>query len=354
MADANTDTPTTTRRKRAAVVSTVHGTEVTSGDTKKGGSAKSAVVTLMDLDKIEIQPGFNPRKVLGDTETLAKSIKAEGLLSALVVRPAEEEGKFWLVAGERRYRSLKGLEWDKPVPVIIRSDLKEDDDRALAVAVAENSEDGRQNLNYIEIGRVVHRLVGKGWTPAKIAKETGLHSQKVRRAASLMEAPDDLQVKVEENQVSMRTALEVMKLDDKTRKAVIAELTPTTTEKDVRKIRKEVEASGETPKKTDGRSTNRAVTAWRGSREKQDQLRRLCHFLVAAHDDAEQVGTADFHEVRGMVGYALWDRGDLADPVLPAFDVSEEDDPKAAAAQNNIFMKVVRAEADKYEPQGND
>ena len=89
MAEAKTDTPVP-RRKRAAVVTTVNGTEVTTGDIKKGGSAKSAVVTLMDLDKIEIQPDFNPRKVLGDTETLAKSIKAEGLLSALVVRPADE------------------------------------------------------------------------------------------------------------------------------------------------------------------------------------------------------------------------------------------------------------------------
>jgi ParB/RepB/Spo0J family partition protein len=263
-----------------------------------------------------------------------------------VVRPSDKDGIFWVVAGERRYRSLESLAWDKGVPCIVRTDLADDDDRALAVAVAENSEDGRFNLNYIEIGRVVSRLTDSGWTVGRVSKETGLHTQKVRRAMSLMDAPTELQTKVESNEVSMRTALECLKLDDKTRKAVIAELGPTTTEGDIKKIRKELD-SNTTEKVT--KTPHRPVTAWRGSREKQKQVQKMCYFLSQAHDDSEQMGTGDYHEIRGSVAYSLWDRGDLSNPILPSIHPEDESNPKKATKQNEAFMSIVRAEADRYD-----
>jgi ParB family transcriptional regulator, chromosome partitioning protein len=350
---ANAKIPkTTSRRKQASVAlaeaPTVHGHTMTTGT---GGTSKSTLVTLLPISAIAVEDGFNPRKTLGDIDALATNIKAEGLLSALVVRPSDTEGIFNLIAGERRYRALASLSWDKEVPVIIRTDLVGDTERASAIAVAENSEDSRTNLNYIEIGKVVEKLSNAGWSTARIAKETGLHPQKVRRALTLVSSPPELQAKVEEG-ISIRTALEVAKLDEKTRKAVIAELTPNTAQTEIKKMRKDLELKAKTPdeKKALTKTPHRAITAWKGSRNKTAEIRRLCYYLSQAHNETDDFGTPDYHEVRGALAFALWDRGDLSSTMLTSVYVEDEDDPIQAKKANVAFMRIVSTEADQHTP----
>ena len=78
----------------------------------------------------------NPRKTMdrNGLEELAASIKNDGVLQNLVVRPVTGRGKHYrIIAGERRYRALKLLEvrgevdGDYDVPVEIRSSLSKDD-----------------------------------------------------------------------------------------------------------------------------------------------------------------------------------------------------------------------------------
>lgn len=338
---------------------TFHGTELTSGNPKKSGRA--GVLTFLELKQLQIIPDFNPRSTPGPVDELASSIKAEGILSSLVVRPSKVSGKFDIIAGERRFKAAKAADYQHAIPCIIRTDLLGDDERSLAVALAENGEDARNPLNMIEVGRACKILEKKGWSASRIAKETGIHAQRVRRAIDLVETPSEVQKQIEEGNWSVAAGLEYARLDDKARKAIKDKINQATTADDIRKLRKAAErdeiakkaAKGEPATKTTktGTPSKKApITIWRGSREKQAVLQELCATLASAEGD--QIGSADYHELRGAIGYILWDRGDRKQVPLP--DLSPSKDEKDYAAQMKDlagFNAVVKAEAAKYKPE---
>ena len=102
---------------------------------------------------------------------LAESIKAQGVVQPIVVRPvitASAERRYEIVAGERRWRAaqLAGLH---TVPAVVR-DIP--DDAALAVALIENIQ--REDLNPIEEARALSRLVQQfEMTHGEAAEEIG-------------------------------------------------------------------------------------------------------------------------------------------------------------------------------------
>lgn len=332
-----------------AVSNTLHGVEVL-GDIKKGGTSKLPISAQLAMSQIKVQKGFNPRTSVGDIEVLAKSIKTDGLLSALVVRPSAKDGSFELIAGERRYRALESLEWDKPIPVLIRTDLA-DDDRALAVAVAENSEDGRTNLNLVELGRVVADLEKKDWSVARIATECGLHVQKVRRVLELMKQPEAVRKKLASGELSMNAGIELAKLKDAERDAVIKAMEDggASSASDIRRLRKQVETEdavveAQTGKKAKATASKRVATAWRGSREKQAALQAMCASLIKMERDESDAG---FLELRAQVVMLLWDRGDME-----SFDIPSEtaEDTKTKKALK-VFWTIVGNEAANVESE---
>lgn len=102
-----------------------------------------------------LQPGkYQPRTRMdpGSLEELAASIKAQGLIQPISVRPVGG-GRYEIIAGERRWRAsqLAGL---AEVPVLIR-DIP--DDAALAMSLIENIQ--RENLNPLEEAAGVQRLI---------------------------------------------------------------------------------------------------------------------------------------------------------------------------------------------------
>lgn len=101
-----------------------------------------------------MQPGkYQPRIDMSQEslEELADSIRAQGLVQPIVVRPIDH-GRYEIVAGERRWRAsrMAGLE---TVPVIVR-DVS--DRSAIAMALIENIQ--RENLNPMEEANALHRL----------------------------------------------------------------------------------------------------------------------------------------------------------------------------------------------------
>lgn len=329
----------------------MHGVEVL-GNAKKGGTVKLPLSAQLALGQIKVIKGFNPRTDIGDIESLARSIKADGLLSALVVRPTGKDGSFNLVAGERRYRALESLGWTDPIPVLVRTDLVDDDDRALACAVAENSEDGRSNLNVVELGRVCAGFEEKGWSVAQIATSCGMHAQKVRRVLELMKQPTAVRKRLESGELTMGAGLELAKLDDSTRDDVLKAMEEGGTQSaaDIKRLRKQVateaaleEAASDGPKKTKrGTTPKRVATAWRGSREKQHMLQELCAKLLALTKDEAD---AEFLETRAMVCILLWDRSDLTTLALPHEDARDTSSVKAL----KVFWAIVGQEASKHE-----
>lgn len=103
-------------------------------------------------------PGaYQPRKIFNAEalETLAASIKSQGIIQPLVVREVLRNGekKYEILAGERRWRASQIAELDK-VPVILQSMT---DQEALAVALIENIQ--REDLSPIEEAEAIARFI---------------------------------------------------------------------------------------------------------------------------------------------------------------------------------------------------
>ncbi len=105
-----------------------------------------------------LNPGrYQPRTRMdeGAMQELADSIRAHGLIQPIAVRPVgpPEEGRYEILAGERRYRAAK-LAGITEVPVIVRH---VSDQEAAAIALVENIQ--RENLNPIEEAQGIKRLL---------------------------------------------------------------------------------------------------------------------------------------------------------------------------------------------------
>ncbi|MCX7897549.1 MAG: ParB/RepB/Spo0J family partition protein [Rhodocyclaceae bacterium] len=117
-----------------------------------------------------LQPGkYQPRTRMdpGSLEELAASIKAQGMIQPISVRPLGQ-GRYEIIAGERRWRAaqIAGL---TEVPVMIR---EISDEAALAISLIENIQ--RENLNPLEEAAGLQRLIDEfGMTHQQAAEAVG-------------------------------------------------------------------------------------------------------------------------------------------------------------------------------------
>ena len=110
------------------------------------------------LNVAQLQAGkYQPRTRMdeGALQELAASIKAQGLMQPILVRPISHNGadRYEIIAGERRFRAaqLAGL---TEVPVLVKD---VDDQAAAAMALIENIQ--REDLNPLEEAQGIHRLI---------------------------------------------------------------------------------------------------------------------------------------------------------------------------------------------------
>lgn len=144
-------------------------------------------------------------------EGLAQSIRAEGLVQPIVVRPLDSdigEQRYEIVAGERRWRAaqLAGLH---SVPALIR-DIS--DQEAVAVALIENIQ--REDLNALEEARGLKQLVDEfEMTHSEVAAAVGRSRVSVSNLVRLLELPDVVKNMVEQRQLDMGHARALLSLD---------------------------------------------------------------------------------------------------------------------------------------------
>jgi ParB family chromosome partitioning protein len=125
-----------------------------------------------------------------ELDALADSIKSQGLLQPVVVRPGEN-GSFELIAGERRWRAAARAGFDR-VPAIVR---KTSDDDMLPLALVENLL--RQDLNPIEEAQAYLDLSeSSGWTQELIATKVSKSRAHVANAIRLLHLPQEVQSEV--------------------------------------------------------------------------------------------------------------------------------------------------------------
>jgi ParB family chromosome partitioning protein len=179
-----------------------------SGDLKKEVIEKSTASSRIALDLIETNPN-QPRKDFDETSLseLAASIKLHNIIQPLTVMPASN-GKYRLIAGERRFRASKiaGL---KDVPVYIR---EADHSQLLELALLENLQ--RENLNAIEIALSYKRLMDDlEYTQEQVAERMGKERSTVTNYIRLLKLPPDIQVAVRNGVISMGHARALINVD---------------------------------------------------------------------------------------------------------------------------------------------
>ena len=150
--------------------------------------AGSAIGTL-DADLLEANP-FQPRGPITDSELaeLTASIRAQGLLQPILVRPhPDRHGHYQIVAGERRWRASK-LAGLSALPCFIRPMTDAD---ASAAALVENLQ--RQDLNPIEEAQgFKHLLDDFGLTQEELGKAIGKSRSHVANCLRLLNLPNEV------------------------------------------------------------------------------------------------------------------------------------------------------------------
>ena len=137
------------------------------------------------VDEIHRSP-LQPRRLFADEgiDELAASIRSQGLLQPVVVRP-RAAGGFELIAGERRWRAAQRAGLDQ-VPVVVRN---VDDREALALALIENVQ--REDLNPIEEAQGLERLRQEfALTQEQVAEAVGKSRPAVANLLRLLNLPE--------------------------------------------------------------------------------------------------------------------------------------------------------------------
>lgn len=153
---------------------------------------------LRELPVSAIKPNpFQPRREFDESALadLAASIEASGLLQPVVVRSSH--GGYELIAGERRWRAVQRLGWQK-VPAVV----KEVDDQALlTLALIENLQ--RDELSPIDTARGYQRLHEEfKLSHADVARLVGKNRSTVANSLRLLQLPADVQSRLQDKSLS--------------------------------------------------------------------------------------------------------------------------------------------------------
>ena len=147
---------------------------------------------------------FEPEATTG----LAESLKAQGMLQPVVVRP-RAEGGYELIAGERRWRAAQeaGL---ATVPAIVR---EVGDRESLLLALVENV--ARENLSAIEEARAYATLMDEfEFSLGEVAERVGRSKPSVSNRIRLLELPDDVLWMVARGEISEGHARALLAVPD--------------------------------------------------------------------------------------------------------------------------------------------
>lgn len=178
------------------------------------GELKTSVVeqvtTMQRISVNDIEP--NPKQPRRDfdeqaLQELSQSIKLHDLVQPVTVS-AMPNGKFRLIAGERRWRASKmaGL---KEIPAYVR---KANDQQLLELALLENLQ--REDLNAMEIALSYKRMMEElNHTQEEVAERMGKERSTVANYIRLLKLPPDIQVAVRKNVITMGHARALVNVD---------------------------------------------------------------------------------------------------------------------------------------------
>lgn len=161
----------------------------------------------LPIDQIDPNP-HQPREHFdhADLEDLVTSIRLHGVMQPIVVTP-KADGRYELIAGERRLRASKIAERDT-IPAIVRTATEQ---QKFELALIENIQ--RANLNAIEEARAYLRLQNEfNLTQDEIGQRVGKSRPQVGNIIRLLQLPDEIQQAVIQGKISTSNARTLLSL----------------------------------------------------------------------------------------------------------------------------------------------
>ena len=173
----------------------------------------------LEVDQIHPNPKQPRKRFEGEAVSgLAESIKAQGLIQPVVVRP-RLEGGYALIAGERRWRAAReaGI---ATVPAVVR---EADDRDTLLLGLVENV--AREDLSPIEEARAYAILIDEfGLSLGEVAERVGKSKPTVSNRIRLLELPEDVLAMINRNELSEGHARAVLAVPDNDGRRKLAKL----------------------------------------------------------------------------------------------------------------------------------
>ncbi|MFF5997046.1 nucleoid occlusion protein [Lysinibacillus sp. KU-BSD001] len=174
-------------------------------------STAAEEVVKIPIDKI-VPNRFQPRTVFDEEkiEELSRTIHTHGVIQPIVLRPsAETEGMYEIIAGERRYRAMKKLQWEE-VPAIVRT---LNDKETASIALIENLQ--REELTAIEEALAYQQLLElHSLTQEALAQRLGKGQSTVANKLRLLKLPQFVQEAILNREISERHARALIAIKD--------------------------------------------------------------------------------------------------------------------------------------------
>jgi len=162
----------------------------------------------VDIDLVEPNPEQPRTRFVESTlDELAQSIRTNGIVQPVVVR--RKEGKYQIVAGERRWRAAQkaGL---RKIPVVVKEIA---DDKLLEIALIENIQ--RHELNAVEEARAYRKLIDSiGFTQDQLADRVGKERSLISTALRILKLSPDLLQLIEEEKIFASHGRVLLTTDD--------------------------------------------------------------------------------------------------------------------------------------------
>jgi ParB family chromosome partitioning protein len=194
-------------------------------------------IIKVDPEKIDINP-WQPRQHFAEAslQELVESIREHGIIQPLIVTKAKD-GRYELIAGERRLRSAKILKL-KEVPVIVREASEQ---KKLELAIIENLQ--RENLNPLETAWAYQKLMDEfNISQEEAAKRVGKARSTVANALRLLSLPDEIKTALADKKITEAHAKYLLGLDSETkqinvfRKIVRNNMTVAETDREIKRL----------------------------------------------------------------------------------------------------------------------
>ena len=172
---------------------------------KKPGGVEKIKTSMIDPKSGQPRKTFDPETLA----QLAESIAAHGVLQPILVR-ASGNGRYQIIAGERRWRAAK-LAGLTEIPAVT---LDRDDLAAAEIALVENVQ--REDLNPIEEAGAFRALAEEfGMTQEELSRRVGKSRSYIANATRLLELPDDVRALVSAGTLSAGHARTLLGLRDR-------------------------------------------------------------------------------------------------------------------------------------------